>query len=54
VAELLEHAQIVPHGEVLNDFSVSQAKAVNVFDSEGLTVRGQTGPFERWNKLKFA
>ncbi len=30
MAELLEHAQIIPHGKVLYDFAVFQAKAVNV------------------------
>jgi hypothetical protein len=52
VAELLEHMQIVSRGEVLNDFPIPQAKAVNVLDFEGLTAWRQTGTFQGRNKLK--
>ncbi len=42
VAELLEHAQIIPHREVLHDFRLFQAKAVHVLNSECLAAWRRT------------
>src|ERR1700739_2652548 len=54
MTELLKHAQVIAHCEVLYNLAIFQAKSVNVLNFERLAVREQTHSLEGRNELKFS
>ena len=45
MTELLKHAQVIAHRNVLHNFAIFQAKSVNVLNFERFAVRRQTRSF---------